>query len=225
MGGLLIPTAMNFLAGGTLYFLFRSNPTWRARRTLRVAMLSLIFIAITVYGAAAIGGSAGLASTAACVLIVLGGYLPIVGHLLTHEFPLGEPQSDRSPSLTWRWSLRRRFLFGSDARRRGLWMRKRQLLPRRSTDPLLRLELLELSLGLGEFEDALYHAHTLDELLPRGEMHAEVLYRLAHILAERQQRLAAAQPTLHRLVRLYPSSEERRDAERLIRLYEQRSAR
>ena len=86
---------------------------------------------------------------------------------------------------------------------------------------MLRLELLELSMGLGEYGEALFHAHALDEFLPRGETHAFVLLRAAQILAEKQQRLAAAQPVLHRLIRLYPVSVHRDEADRLIRLFEQ----
>lgn len=218
MDELLIPTAVNFLAGGTLYLLFRSRPGWRRRRPLRAAALSAIFVSLTIYAAIAIDGSADLAATAACVLIVVGGYLPVVAHLLSQELPEITPEPDPALSLSWR--VRRRLLFGGEARRRRLWTRKRRQLPHRSTDPMLRLELLELSLGLGEFGEALFHAHALDEILPTGETHAFALHRQAHILAERQQRLAEAQPTLHRLIRLYPTSEHREDAERLIRLFE-----
>jgi len=215
---LLLPTAVNFLAGGTLFLLFRAHPVWRLRRPLRAAALSSIFISLTIYAAFAIDGTASVAATAACVLIVIGGYLPVVAHLLTHEIAAPPPEVDPALSLTWR--VRRRLLFGGENRRRRLWTRKRRQLPQKSTDALLRLELLELSLGLGEFGEALFHAHALDEILPTGETHAFALHRQAHIIAERQQRLAEAQPTLHRLLRLYPTSEHRQDAERLIRLYE-----
>ncbi len=219
LGSLLIPTAVNFLAGGTIYLFFRSHPNWRRHRLIRATVLSAIFVALTIYAAFAIDGSASIAATAACVMIVVGGYLPVVGHILTHELAIIAPEPDLS--LAWTWRVRRRLLFGGDTRRRRVWARKRRLLRHRSMDPLLRLELLELSLGLGEWGEALYHAHALDEFLPSGEIHAFTLHRQAHIIAECQQRLAEAQPTLHRLIRLYPFSEHRQDADRLIRLYEE----
>ena len=218
-GNLLIPTALHFLAGGSLFLLFRSHPHWSRRRAVRALALSGIAVALTFFAASVIDGSTAIGSTAACLLIVIGGYLPVVGHLLVHE---PAPATDHPPDLglIWTWRLRRRLLFGGESRRRQLWMRKRRLLEHRSVDPLLRLELLELSLGLGEYGEALYHAHALDELLPTGETHAFALHRMATILAERQQRLGDAQPILHRLVRLYPASEHRHEADRLIRLYQ-----
>jgi hypothetical protein len=218
VGQLLIPTVLNFLAGAGLYFAFRSRPSWRRSRPVRALALSTIFVSLTIYAAFAIDGNSTLTATAACVMIVVGGYLPVVGHLLTHELPSAASEPDTGLALAWR--VRRSLLFGGDGRRRRLWERKRRQLAKRSTDPLLRLELLELSLGLGEYEEALFHAHALDELLPTGETHAYALHRLAHILAERQLRLADAQPTLHRLVRLYPASSLRTDADRLIRLFQ-----
>jgi hypothetical protein len=221
MGNLLLPTAVNFLAGGSLYLMFRSHPTWRSCRPLRAAALSSIFVALAIFAASAIDGSTSLSVTAACVLVVVGGYLPVVGHLLTHE-ALVQPE-ETEITLTWIWGVRRRLLFGSESRRRRVWARKRRRLSYHSVDPLLRLELMELSLGLGELGEALYHAHALDELLPTGETHAFALHRLAHIIAERQQRLAEAQPTLHRLIRLYPNSEHRANADRLIRLFQEKA--
>ena len=100
--------------------------------------------------------------------------------------------------------IHRRLLFGNETRRRRLWSRKRRQLAemsaeaRQRLDAILRLELLELSLSLGEYEEALYHAHALDEILPTGETHAHTLFRQAHIIAEKQLRLALGQVLRYR---------------------------
>lgn len=218
METLIIPTVLHTAGGIGLFLLFRAHPLWRIRRPARLAALSLTFLSLTFYSAFAIDGSASPALTALFVMITLLGHLPLVAHLLTAELP--PLDADPEGSLAWTWRLRRRFLFGNERRRRRLWARKRRALRNRSTDPLLRLELLELCLGLGEYGEALFHAHALDEMLPRGPLHALALYRLGQVQAERQQRLADAQPALHRLLRLYPESEHRADAEHFISLHE-----
>lgn len=222
MGSLLIPTVIQVAAGTTLWILFRRNPQWHKQRPVRFGALLAIFISLIVYTAAAVGAGATMAVTAVCLIVVLLAHFPITSQLIAHEAASILPEEvGREAEVAWNWRVRRRLLFGSESRRRRLWLRKRRQLPLRSTDPVLRLELLELSIGLGEFGEALFHAHALDELLPTGEIHAFALHRMAHVIAERQQRLAAAQPTLHRLVRLYPISTHRDDAERLIRLFEE----
>ena len=221
---LLIATALQFALGGTLLLLFQRNPLWRHHRVVRLVALSTIFMALTLHIAVSISFGHALGAVFFSVVITLLAHLPIAAHLVTHESALAAQSSELShtdESLSWVWSLRRRLLIGGESRRRRLWEKKRNKLPNQAVDPILRLELLELSVGLGKYGEALYHAYALDELLPKGNTHAEVIYRRAQILAELQQRLAAAQPTLHRLIRLYPQSSNRQEAERLIRLYEE----
>ena len=219
---LLLPTLIQILAGGLLFFFFRRRVRWKDQRSLRLAALSAIFISLILYSAAIVTTQATGAQIATCLLLVFLVYAPTISLLISQEAASILPaEVERQAEVAWTWRVRRRLLFGSEVRRRRLWQRKRRRLPQHSTDPILRLELLELSIGLGEYGEALYHAHALDELLPTGEIHAYALHRMAHVLAERQQRLGAAQPTLHRLIRLYPISEHRDDAERLIRLFEE----
>jgi len=221
---LLIATALQFALGGILLLLFQRNPLWRHHRVLRLVALSTIFMALTLHIAIAISVGHALGAVFASVVITIVAHLPIAAHLVAHESALAAQSSELAhadESLSWVWSVRRRLLIGGESRRRRLWEKKRNRLPSQSVDPILRLELLELSLGLGKYGEALYHAYALDELLPKGSTHAEVIYRQAQILAELQHRLAEAQPTLHRLIRLYPRSSHRQDAERLIRLYEE----
>ncbi len=221
MSALLIPTAIQIVVGGTLYY-FRKSSIWGQMRQVRFAALTAVFVSLVVYIALVVGAGTSVGLTAACLVLVFAVQFPIISHLILQEISAILPaEVEREAEVAWNWRVRRRLLFGSETRRRRLWLRKRKLLPQRSIDPVLRLELLELCVGLGEYGEALYHAHALDELLPTGETHAFALHRMAHILAERQQRLAAAQPTLHRLIRLYPVSAHRDEADRLIRLFEE----
>ncbi len=221
MGALLIPTAIQVVVGGSLYLL-RKRPIWEQMRQVRYAALMAVFVSLVVYVAAVAGAGASLGWLVTCLTLVLAIHFPIVSQLILLEVSAILPaEVEREAEVAWNWRVRRRLLFGSESRRRRLWARKRRQLPQRSTDPVLRLELLELCIGLGEYGEGIYHAHALDELLPTGETHAFALLRMAQVIAERQQRLAAAQPTLHRLIRLYPVSVHRDEADRLIRLYEE----
>ena len=222
MGSVLIPTLIQVALGASLAIAFRRRPEWRQVRAVRLGTLVAILCSLVVYSAALLGAGGTLGSALSCLLLVLIAYLPTVCHLITHEAAVILPEEvDREAEVVWTWRVRRRLLFGNEGRRRRLWRQKRDRLEGLPTDPVLRLELLELSMGLGEYGEALFHAHALDEFLPRGETHAFVLLRAAQILAEKQQRLAAAQPVLHRLIRLYPVSVHRDEADRLIRLFEQ----
>jgi len=222
MDPLIAPTLVQLLAGAGLYLFFRRRSSRPDHPAVRRAALSAIFASLILYLAAVLAIPASGSAILGCLTLVILVHAPTISLLISREAATILPEEvEREAAVAGTWRVRRRLLFGSEPRRRRLWNRKRRRAQQASTDPILRLELMALSIGLGEFQEALFHAHALDELLPRGDLHAHVLQRTAYVLAERQQRLAAAQPVLHRIVRLYPVSEHRDEAERLIRLYEE----
>ena len=107
---------------------------------------------------------------------------------------------------------------GSSGRR--LLERKLRESKRRPTDATVRRELVELYLSRGDLQGALYQGYALVEMLPFGHAHAFALYRLAQILVDHLGQLEAAQPYLHRIIRIYPRSFFASYARRLVNQYE-----
>ena len=71
VGSLLVPTAVQFLAGASLYLLFRAHPGWSRVRSVRVGALVAILLALLVYTTHAIEEAGSLAGTVASVLLVV----------------------------------------------------------------------------------------------------------------------------------------------------------
>ena len=113
-----------------------------------------------------------------------------------------QAETDDSPFL---WQVRSSIRRGNARNYQTRLEAIEKRLQTRSMDPILRLKALNLALAAHENSRALYHAHLLDEILPLGSAHAEVLWKTIQIMALRQRRPADAIPVLKRFEHLYPA--------------------
>ncbi|MFQ5654505.1 MAG: hypothetical protein ACE5GW_07220 [Planctomycetota bacterium] len=220
IGPLLMPTALSFLNGAALCFLFTSSR--RLRQSVIVRAASLVYLlGCSVLYAVILAESSPLTPLAyLCVLMAVSGYLPLILYIGHSGFRRSLAPAIAARNRGWagarlgRW--RRRLVYGGRRRKQRLLRSKLEECARKGSNAALRLELMELHWSLGELDEAAFHAYVLDELLPRGHSHCYALYRLSQILAERRKKLEEAQPYLRRLLRLYPRSYFASYARRLV---------
>ncbi len=223
--GLLLYTFLSFLNGALLTLLFAASPRLRRNAATRFAVLAYMVISIAAYLRVL---SPDLLTRPAFVwhsVAAISGYFPVFVYLLSAA---AETVSERillslcpeRYDLTGQRTRAKWQRLARSAGNRHLLRAKREELVLRPTDARLRRELVEIYLSLDDADSALFHAYVLAELLPRGQAHALALYRTAQILVERKRNLAAAQPCLRRIVRLYPRSFFASYARRLVNHYE-----
>ncbi|HIA28668.1 MAG TPA: hypothetical protein EYN79_11260 [Planctomycetes bacterium] len=226
IGPALGPTVLCALLGAALHLVLSQKSGVVDRPFLRPIFLCTIFLAFTTSCALLVEREVALPVVGACTILILLSFLPALVQLLGDQevrAPLLKSMGLRHRS-PWGWRWRCRMVLGSEEACRGRLEKKTLALTARPIDAMLRLEVMELCLFLGELELALYHAHVLDEMLPTGDAHAHCLWRQAHILAERQLLLAEAQPVLNRLVTTYPEDSRSNHARRLIELFQSSSS-
>lgn len=226
IGPALGPIVACALLGALLHLILAHGNTSRSMSYLRPLLLCVIFISFTTSCALLVQRDITLPVVAASAVLILLSFLPALLQLIGDQRnspPLLQSMGLR-PRSPWGWRWRCRMVLGNEEVSRERLHRKETALKHRPIDAMLRLEVMELSLYLGELDLALYHAHTLDEMLPAGDAHAHCLWRQAHILAERQLQLADAQPVLNRLVKMYPRGSRIDHALRLIELYQSSSS-
>jgi tetratricopeptide (TPR) repeat protein len=95
-----------------------------------------------------------------------------------------------------------------------------EILSKDTGNTKIRERLGNLYLRMGFFDSAVYEYRKTSEWLPRGYAHAKVLYKAAHVLAEKRQDLTKAAPLLRRILRLYPKSYFASYARRVLNRYE-----
>lgn len=218
----LFPTLMMFLNGAFVTLAFLSFETVRRDVLLKTVATLYLVLCLGAYlqqlpmtpSDTAVSYWAFMAATSSSFPVFVYVTLSFVVGTMTY---LGQPRSrERRKVIKWQQRLRRALRRG-DTRLLEEKLAEVQLRP---THPTLRSQLIDLYLGLGETENALYHAYALVEMLPRGHAHGFALYRLAQIIAERQKRLPQAQPYLRRIIRMYPRSFFASYARRLVNQYE-----
>ncbi len=199
IGLALTPTFLCAMVGMALLLCIDSSPNLTKTRSGRWLLLCvlistfaslcaiLLFLRIPLAATAVLAGSA--------LLFLLPPLLRIA--LMTHQ-----AEADESPFL---WQVRSSIRRGSARNYQTRLEVIEKRLQTRSMDPILRLKALNLALAANENSRALYHAHLLDEILPLGSAHAEVLWKTIQIMALRQRRPADAIPALKRFEQLYPA--------------------
>lgn len=222
---LLWPTFLAFTNGALVTFAFLCFETLRRDPWLRWASVLYLLMCLGAFVQQLPDEASHQPITYWLYMVAVVGSLPVFVYVLTGLVSAGAqrlsfggstPTPEQSQGARWRKRLRR-------ALRRGdlrILEDKLQEVQERQTDPVLRGQLIDLYLSLGDADSASYHAYALVEMLPRGHAHGFALYRLAQILAERQKRLDAAQPYLRRIIRLYPRSFFASYARRLVNQYE-----
>lgn len=222
---LLWPTFLLFLNGALLTLAYACFETLRRDPWLKLVSVVYLLVCLAAFVQQLPSGLTYQPITYWAYMMAVSGSLPVfvyvsagaisfaIERLSLHSHSADPRQSHRA---RWQRKLRR-------ALRRGdfrLLEQKQKEVEARPTDANLRSQLIDLYLGLGDADGAMYHAYVMIELLPRGHAHAYALYRLSQILAERRNRLDAAQPYLRRIIRLYPRSFFASYARRLVNQYE-----
>ncbi|MEM7163988.1 MAG: hypothetical protein AAF581_00905 [Planctomycetota bacterium] len=219
---ILWPTFVMFLNGAFVTLGFVCFETLRRDTLLKTVSVLYLLLCLGVYVQqlpmsptdAAVSYWGFMAASSSSLPVFVYAALSFVLGVMAY---FGRPRSrEHRQLIKWQQRLRR-------ALRRGdlrLLEEKLQEVREHPTHPTLRSQLIDLYLGLGETENALYHAYALVEMLPRGHAHGFALYRLSQIIAERQKQLPEAQPYLRRIIRLYPRSFFASYARRLVNQYE-----
>ncbi|MGE3164167.1 MAG: tol-pal system YbgF family protein [Planctomycetota bacterium] len=222
---LLWPTFLVFLNGALMTFAYICFETLREDPWWKLITVVYLLMCLGAYLQQLPDGAVNNPVTYWAYMVAFSGSLPVflyvsVGAISAAlaQLSLGYPAKDPLYSQRARWHRKlRRALRRGDLR---LLEARLADLGDRPTDPVLRSQLIDLYLGLGDVDGALYHAYALVELLPRGHAHGYALYRLAQILVEQRKRLDAAQPYLRRIIRLYPRSFFASYARRLVNQFE-----
>lgn len=95
-----------------------------------------------------------------------------------------------------------------DASKAG-WPEIRQLMGQLAKQPengTIRSRIAEIYLSMAYYESALSEYRRLEEIVPRGYDHAQVLHKIAYIIVEKKNQPQLAVSTLRQIVRLYPKS-------------------
>ena len=219
---ILWPTFAMFLNGAFVTLGFVCFESMRREMWLKALATCYLVLCMVIYTQqlpmsptdAAVSYWGFMAATSSSLPVFVYTALSIIIGVVTY---FGRPRSrEHRQLMKWQQRLRR-------ALRRGdlrLLEEKLEEVQKHPTHPTLRSQLIDLYLGLGETDSALYHAYALVEMLPRGHAHGFALYRLSQIIAERQKQLPQAQPYLRRIIRLYPRSFFASYARRLVNQYE-----
>lgn len=222
---LLLPTFLVFLNGALMTFAYICFERLREDPWLKLGSVAWLLMCLGAYLQQLPDGATNQAVTYWAYMAAFSGSLPVLLYVgagavstVMEQLSLGSRPIDPLHTQRARWHRKlRRALRRGDLR---LLETKLTDVGDRPTDPVLRSQLIDLYLGLGDVENALYHAYALVELLPRGHAHGYALYRLAQILVEQRKRLDAAQPYLRRIIRLYPRSFFASYARRLVNQFE-----
>jgi len=202
IGIALTPTFLCAMTGMALLVILDAVPTLGQKRSARAILLGVLIISFSILCAILlqlrIHPLVMLTLATSAMLFMLPATLRIA-------LRAREGHNDPRPGLgRWRSRPRRG---GVRQQHQRLNQVEKKLLDR-PMDAILRLRAMELALAANENSRALYHAHLLDEILPRGSAHAHVLRSTCEILVKRQRRPADAICTLGRLEKLYPSHHE-----------------